>query len=111
VVFVIDPCRFKFCGCIVENNKVRTSAFDTEDIDAEVFDGAVHIAKSVISRFELRGSEHDLDQGILDYFFSASALFHDTRGMGNEFAAVLCVESTKLRDGPDFQTCGGRFLA
>ncbi len=31
--------------------------------------------------------------------------------MGNEFAAVLCVESTKLRDGPDFQTCGGIFLA
>lgn len=31
--------------------------------------------------------------------------------MGNEFAAVLCVESTKLRDGPDLQTCGSSFLA
>ena len=31
--------------------------------------------------------------------------------MGNEFAAMLCVESTKLRDGPDFQTCGSSFLA
>ena len=31
--------------------------------------------------------------------------------MGNESAAVPCVESTKLRDGPDFQTCGGSFLA
>jgi hypothetical protein len=31
--------------------------------------------------------------------------------VGYEFAAVLCVESTKLRDGPDFQTCGGSFLA
>jgi hypothetical protein len=65
----------------------------------------------VISGFELRGSEHDLDQGILDYFFSASAVFQDTRGMGNQFTAVLCVESTELRDGPYFQTCGGRFLA
>ena len=93
------------------NNEVWTTTFDTEDIDAEVFDGAVHIAKSVISGFELRGGEHDLDQGVLDYFFSASAVFQDTRGMGNEFAAVLSVKSTKLRDGPDFQTCGGRFLA
>jgi hypothetical protein len=59
----------------------------------------------MISRFELRGSEHDLNQGILDYFFSASAVFQDTRGMGNEFAAVLSVKSTKLRDGPDIQTC------
>jgi hypothetical protein len=65
----------------------------------------------VINRFELRSGEHDLDQGVLDYFFSASAVLQDTRGMGNEFAAVLCVESTKLRDGPDFQTCGGSFLA
>jgi hypothetical protein len=65
----------------------------------------------VISGFQLRGSEHDLDQGVLDYFFSASAVFEDARGMGNEFAAVLSVKSTKLRDGPDFQTCGGRFLA
>jgi hypothetical protein len=111
VVLVIDPCGFKFCGGIVKNNKVRAAAFDTEDIDAEVFDGAVHIAKRVISGFKLRGSEHDLDEGVLDYFFRASAIFQDTRGMGNEFAAVLCVESTKLRDGPDFQTCGGRFLA
>jgi len=71
----------------------------------------MHIAKGVIFRLKLRGGEHDLDQGILDYFFSASAVFQDTRGVGNEFAAVLCVESTKLRDGPDFQTCGGRFLA
>ncbi len=51
--------------------------FDTEDIDTEVFDSAVHIAKSVISGFELRGSEHDLDQGVLDYFFGASAIFQE----------------------------------
>jgi hypothetical protein len=71
----------------------------------------VHIAKSVISGFELRGGEHDLDQSVLDYFFRASAVFEDARGVGNEFAAVLSVESTKLRDGPHLQTCGGRFLA
>jgi hypothetical protein len=37
----------------------------------------VHVAKGVIRGFELRGSEHDLNQGVLDYFFSASAVFQD----------------------------------
>jgi hypothetical protein len=71
----------------------------------------MHIAKGVIFRFKLRGGEHDFDQGILDYFFSFSAVFQDSRGMGDELTTVLCVESTKLRYGPDFQTCGGRFFA
>jgi hypothetical protein len=71
----------------------------------------VHIAKAVISGFQLRGSEHDLNQGILDDFFRASAVFQDARGVGDKFAAVLSVENTKLRDGPNLQTRGGRFLA
>jgi hypothetical protein len=111
MVLVINPGGLELGGGIVEDYKVWAATFDTEDIDAEVFDRAVHIAKGVIRGFELRGGEHDLNQGVLDYFFSASAVFEDARGMGYEFAAVLCVESTKLRDGPDLQTCGGRFLA
>jgi hypothetical protein len=110
VVFVINPSGLELGGGIVEDYEIWAATFDTEDIDAEVFDRAVHIAKSVISGFKLRGSEHDLDQSVLDYFFSASAVFQDARGMGYEFTAVLSVESTKLRDGPDFQTCGGSLL-
>jgi hypothetical protein len=65
----------------------------------------------VINGFELRGSEHDLNQGVLEHFFRASAVFQDSKGMGYEFTAMLRVEGTKLLDGPHFQTCGGRFLA
>jgi hypothetical protein len=77
VVLVINPGGLELGGGIVEDYKVWAATFDTEDIDAEVFDRAVHIAKGVISGFELRGSEHDLDQSVLDYFFSASAVFED----------------------------------
>jgi hypothetical protein len=77
VVLVVNPCGFELGGGIVEDYEIWAATFDTEDIDAEVFDGAVHITKGVISGFELRGSEHDLDQGVLDYFFRASAVLQD----------------------------------
>ena len=77
VVLVINPGGLELGGGIVEDYEIWAATFDTEDIDAEVFDGAVHIAKSVIIGFELRGSEHDLNQSVLDYFFSASAVFQD----------------------------------
>jgi hypothetical protein len=64
----------------------------------------------VISGLKLRGGEHDLDQGILDYFLRTSGVLQDTRGVGVKFSAMLCVESTKLRDGPYLQTCGDSFL-
>jgi hypothetical protein len=78
MVLVINPCRLELGGGIVEEYEIWAATFDTENIDAEVFDRAVHIAKGVFSGFELRGGEHDLDQGVLDYFFSASAVFQDT---------------------------------
>jgi hypothetical protein len=111
MVLVINPGGLKLGGGIFEDYKIGAATFNTEDIDAEVFDRAMHIAKRMISGFEFRGGEHDLDQSVLDYFFSASAVFQDARGVRNEFSAVLCVESTKLRDGPEFQTCGSSFLA
>jgi len=77
VVLVINPGGLELGGGIVEDYKIWAATFDTEDIDAEVFNRAVHIAKGVIGGFKLRGGEHGLDQGILDYFFSASAVFQD----------------------------------
>jgi hypothetical protein len=65
----------------------------------------------MISGFKLRGGEHDLYQGILDYFLSLCAIFEDSRGMGDELTTVLCVESTKFSNSPDFQTCRRRFLS
>jgi hypothetical protein len=77
VVLVINPGGLELGGGIVEDYEIWAATFDTEDIDAEVFDCAVHIAKGVVSGFKLRGSEHDLNQGVLDYFFSASAVLQN----------------------------------
>jgi hypothetical protein len=77
VVLVINPGGLEFRGGFVEDYEIWAATFNAEDVDAEVFDRAVHIAKGVISGFELRGGEHDFDQGVLDYFFSASAVFQD----------------------------------
>jgi hypothetical protein len=54
----------------------------------------------MISGLKLRGSEHDLDQGILDNFLRTSGVLEDSRGVGVKFSAMLCIESAKLRDGP-----------
>jgi hypothetical protein len=75
MVLVINPSGLELGGGIVEDYEVGAATFDSENIDTEIFDRAVHIAKGVISGFKLRGGEHDLDQSILDYFFSASAVF------------------------------------
>jgi len=47
---------------IVDNYKVWTAAFKAEVVDAEVFDSAVEIRKSVLFRLKLRGSVHELDE-------------------------------------------------